>query len=285
MGTLVYFIKEAMRGFYQAKLMTFVSVVTIAVTLFFLGLIGIGYYNVHLWLDHASERAVLVVYLTDPVSADSTASEALIAELTEFPAVDRIMLVGKDEAWGRFSELYGPEMLDAVDENPFPASLEVVLASAHRSVEAVEKFKREIAGVEGVEGVRYSRDWLDRLEQVRIWFLLGGIAIVPILLLALHFMISNTIKLTIYARRDLVTNMHFVGATDIYIEMPFILEGMLQGLVGGLLSFSAIHAVKLGLSSFAVAWGPWYVPLAASAAVGVLFGWIGSVSAVRKFLA
>jgi cell division transport system permease protein len=97
-------------------------------------------------------------------------------------------------------------------------------------------------------------------------------------------MIANTIKLTIYARRELVHNMHFVGATDAYIRAPFILEGMLQGFIGGALAVGGLFIIKIiPASHVPIYWGPWYTFLLLLP-VGVLFGCIGSVDAVRKFL-
>jgi cell division transport system permease protein len=143
-----------------------------------------------------------------------------------------------------------------------------------------------------VEGVYYSREWIAVLKKLRNWFTVGALLVGPFLFLALHSLIANTIKLTIYARRDLVTNMRFVGATDFYIKMPFVLEGMLQGMVGGAAAVLGLVVLRFALASFSLQWGlrigtlwlgPSYLFLLIFV-VGVTFGWIGSMSAVRKFL-
>jgi cell division transport system permease protein len=283
MRRIFYFVKEALRGFYRAKLMTFVSIITIAVALFALGVAGVGYMSVRYWLAAVLDQPGLIVYIDDAVYEDSSARERLTARIADFPQVQSLSLIGKDSAWTRFRGLYGQEMLEAVDENPFPASLEIALAGAYQSPEAVAELKTDIGNLDGVEGVYYSREWIRILKKMRTWFGLGTMLVVPFLVLALHFMIANTIKLTIYARRDLVTNMRFVGATDFYIKMPFVLEGMLQGMVGGVLGVSALAVLRLLFSDSVLHWGPWYLFLVIFS-VGVMFGWIGSMSAVRKFL-
>lgn len=263
--------------------MTFVSIITIAITLFFLGCVIVGFMNIRLWLEEASKKAGVVVYLKDSLYEDSARCANIVSEIELFPQVESVSLVGKQDAWERFEKLYGSEMLDAVDENPLPASLEITLNQKHLYSDATGALKSELEQFEGVEGIRYSHEWLAVLRKFRRMFTWGAIFIVPILLIALHFMIANTIKLTIYARKDLITNMHFVGATDLYIKTPFVLEGMLQGMIGGFIGVTCLYILKLLFSHFSLYWGVWYL-LPAIFLVGILFGWIGSMSAVRRFL-
>lgn len=284
MGTIFYFIKETFRGFLQAKLMTFVSIVTIAITLFFLGCISVCYINIRLWLEDASKQASVVVYLNDTLVNDTTACKEFVNTIAELPSVDSVFLINKDAAWHRFEQLYGSEMLSAVDENPLPASIEITLNKDYIYGDKADAFSSELEQLRGIEGIYYSQEWLNilrRLNQIFIW---GAVLIVPFLLLALHFMIANTVKLTIYARKDLITNMHYVGATELYIKTPFVLEGILQGLIGGLFAVSGLALLKLFLYHFLLYWGDMYLSLIIFS-IGVVFGWIGSMSAVRRFLA
>ena len=283
MGTLIYFIKETFRGFVQAKLMTFVSIVTIAITLFFLGCIIVGVMNVRLWLSNTSKKANIVVYLEDDLYEDSAKCNELIKEVELFEEVDSLRLVGKDEAWKEFERNYGSEMLDAVDENPLPARLDITLNEKIVYSNAIETIKRKLQQFNGIDGINYSYELLEVLKKLNRIFLWGAVLIVPFLLLALHFMISNTVKLTIYARKDLIINMQYVGATGFFIRTPFVLEGILQGMIGGVFGIAGLSVLKLFLYRFSLYWGEWqFFP--AIFLVGVLFGWIGSMSAVRRFL-
>lgn len=283
MGTLIYFIKETFRGFVQAKLMTFVSIVTIAITLFFLGCIIVGVMNVRLWLSNTSKKANVVVYLEDDLYENSVKCNELIKEVELFEEVDSLRLVGKDEAWKEFERNYGSEMLDAVDENPLPARLDITLNEKIVYSNAIETIKRKLQRFNGIDGINYSYELLEVLKKLNRIFLWGAVLIVPFLLLALHFMISNTVKLTIYARKDLIINMQYVGATGFFIRTPFVLEGILQGMIGGVFGIAGLSVFKLSLYRFSLYWGEWqFFP--AIFLVGVLFGWIGSMSAVRRFL-
>lgn len=283
MGTLLYFIKETFRGFVQAKLMTFVSIVTIAITLFFLGCIIVGVMNARLWLSNTSKKANIVVYLEDDLYEDTVKCNELIKEVELFEEVDSLHLVGKDEAWKEFEKNYGSEMLDAVDENPLPARLDITLNEKIVYSNAIETIKRKLQRFNGIDGINYSYELLEVLKKLNRIFLWGAVLIVPFLLLALHFMISNTVKLTIYARKDLIINMQYVGATGFFIRTPFVLEGILQGMIGGVFGIAGLSVLKLFLYRFSLYWGEWqFFP--AIFLVGVLFGWIGSMSAVRRFL-
>jgi cell division transport system permease protein len=283
MGTFFYFIKETFRGFVQAKLMTFVSIVTIAITLFFLGCMVIGFINIRLWLGAMSRKANLVAYLEDDAYNDSAACEKLFEEIRGFSEVDSLYLVGKDEAWKEFEKQYGAEMLESVDQNPLPARVDITLKKSAVFSEAVKSLKDKLQEIKGIEGVNYSYALMEVLQRIRRMFWWVSIILVPVLLLALLSMISNTVKLTIYARKDLIVNMQYVGATDLFIKTPFIFEGILQGVIGSVISVIALYVLKLFLYRFSLFWGEWYLP-AALFSTGVLFGWIGSMNAVRRFL-
>ncbi|MFP4416614.1 MAG: cell division protein FtsX [Chitinivibrionales bacterium] len=283
MRNLLYFIKEALRGFLHAKLMTFVSIATIGITLFFLGIVIVVFINVNRFVENAAHEATVVLYLTEEAGGDS-ARLATIEQITHaLPQVDSTTLIDKAQAWDKFEKLYGTDMLQAVEGNPLPASLELTINSRYRSPDSLASLKNELQTIAGIETIQYSHEYAARINRVSSLFFWGSIFMGAILIFALHFMIANTIKLTIYARKDLVTNMHFVGATDSYIKMPFVFEGMLQGMIGGLLGAGAFGALRLTLSQQSIYWGGWPVP-AAIFIVGVFFGCWGSISAVRKFL-
>ena len=283
MRTLVYFFKEAVRGFYHAKLMTFVAIVTIASSLFLMGLICIGFLNIQMLLKKTGDQADMAVYLHDEVAANAVKLDSIMTIIKSGNRVKNAVYVDKKEAWEKFEKSYGSEILESIDVNPLPASIEISLSEKFNTSESAAELKTELEKIEGVDNVQYSREWIDLVAKFRWYFGIVSAVVAIVLVMALHFMISNTIKLTIYARRELVRNMHYVGATDMFIKMPFILEGMLQGLTGGIISIVALLALRISLSQLSLFWGPPYMPLIIFL-TGVLFGWIGSISAVRKFL-
>jgi cell division transport system permease protein len=284
MGTIGYFIKEAIRGCLQAKIMTSVSIATVAVTLFFLGLILVGLQNMYRWNVAAQAEASVSVFLTDAYGGDPLKIAEVEKKVRGFKQVAGVVVVDKEAAMRRFEKLYGSEMLESVSDNPLPASLEITLASGARTPAAMEAFGGQVEKLAGVETIRFAREWIDTLSRIGKWFAWGTSILAIVLLLALYFMIANTIKLTIYARRDLVTNMRFVGATDTYINTPFIFEGMLQGMLGSLLGIAGLFMVRVALGRFNLDWGPGYLLYQIIFFTGVIFGCIGSWRAVLKSL-
>lgn len=282
MSQLIYFIKEAIRGFVEAKLMTFVSVLTIAISLFFLGCIIEGYAAVRHSLQRLADQVDVVAFVVDSAGT-SVDMEELVGQVRGVAGVRSVSIVSKDDAWHRFERDYGPKMLTAVDENPFPSSLEITLKEQFQTVAGSERIKNEISFFPGIEECVSSRQWLSVVERFRRFFMIGSTALILAIALALHYMISNTIKLTIYARRELVRNMRFVGATDFYIAMPFILEGMLQGVVGACLAIVGLVCIKIPFVKVPVIWHSAQI-FPVIVLVGVAFGWWGSARAVRKFL-
>lgn len=283
MANIVYFARETLRGFYQAKLMTFISIITISVTLFFLGCIVILFLNIQDWFKDAAKQSGFVLYLDEQASLDTTAAASIAASIDSLPEVDSVTVITKQQALDRFTKLYGSEMLDAVEDNPLPASIELALNQTLVSDQTIEAFKRKIKDFGGVESIHYSQEWISIIRHFKKIFLVAISLIIPVLLIALHFMITNTIKLTIYARKDLITNMRYVGATDLFIQIPFLFEGILQGGIGSLIAVGVLAVVKLLFSQFSFSWGGWYIP-SLLVLFGVLFGFVGSKSAVRRFL-
>jgi cell division transport system permease protein len=268
--------------------MTFVSITTITAALLLISGVFIGLMNVDGILKRASEQAGIVAYLNEKASTDTTLQTSLLDTIMKMPGVRDVGFISKDSARGRFEEMYGREMLEAVDGNPLPASFDIFLVESGKP-DAAAELREMLAPLDGIESVDYSGDWLERLKRLRdLFYVIASVAGL-VILLALHATISNTIRLTIYARRDLVRNMHYVGATDTFIRMPFLLEGMLQGFIGGLLCICMMSAARFLLSRFilpdiAVEFNWYFSYLPFTVVIGVFFGWLGSRFAVRKFL-
>jgi len=279
MGTLLYFIKETFRGFYQAKLMTFISITIIGITLFFMGSIYLIFTNINSKLDDTVKRSTVNVFISDSYSLDSVKLSSISTAIDNLDDVLSYTYLTKKDAIDKFKKIYGAEMLDAVSDNPLPASFELVL---NRDLNILN-LKKELNLIEGIETVQYSKEWLSKLMKFQDIFLVSVFVISAILVFVLYFIISNTIRLTIYARRDLVMNMHYVGATEFFIKTPFVLEGILQGVIGGISAVFVISVLKVLFPPLLSFWGEWYFyPLLLT--TGGVFGWIGSTSAVRKSL-
>ena len=246
---LGYFFQEALTSLWRSRLVNAVSIGTIAVSLFVLGAFLTVAGNLGDVVSRWTEKVQIIVYLEDGI--EDRVRESLENRLLEDPAVESIDPVSREQALERFRALFRDlsSLPDDLGENPFPASLEVNLRATHHSPAEVERLAGAFAEVPGVQEIQYDLLWIERLATgVRllrgVGAFLGGI-----LVLAGIFTISNVIRLTVYAREDELDIMRLVGATRAYVKGPFVVEGMLQGGLGGLVAAGLLWVTLRWLAS------------------------------------
>jgi len=237
---LGYFFREALTSLWRSRLINALSVGTIAVSLFVLGAFLTVASNLSEVVTRWTQKVQVTFYLADGL--EDRIRDILADQLRGDPAVDSVTLVSRDQALDRFRGLFKDlrSLPDDLGSNPFPASLEVSLKSARQSPDEVRRLVQAFEKAPGVEEVQYDLLWIQRLSTavrlVRgVGAFLGGI-----LVLAGVFTISNVIRLTVYARQDELDIMRLVGATRAYVTGPFVVEGMIQGGLGGLLSLGLL---------------------------------------------
>lgn len=233
---LAYFFEEALTSLWRSRFMNLLSIVTITVSLFVLGAFLTIASNLNEVVARWSRKVQVTFYLTDGI--ETSARDSLLGRLREFPAVQEATFVSREEALERFQSLFEDlrSLPEDLGENPFPASVEATVRPGHESPDSVRGLVKEFETSPGVEEVQYDLLWIERLATaIRLARVVGGF-LGGILVLAAVFTISNVIRLTMYAREDELDIMRLVGATRAYVRGPFVVEGMIQGGLGGLLS-------------------------------------------------
>jgi cell division transport system permease protein len=250
---LAYFFAEAATSLWRSRLMNALSVGTIAVSLFVLGAFLTIASNLNEVVARWSRKVQVTFYLTDGLEAP--VRESLVGRLQDDPAVESVEVISRDQALQRFRSLFRDlqTLPDDLGENPFPASVEATLRPGRESPDEVKRLVAAFEKAPGVEEVQYDLLWIQRLATairlVRgVGALLGGI-----LVLAGVFTISNVIRLTVYARQDELDIMRLVGATRVYVKGPFVVEGLIQGGLGGLISVGLLWAAFRVLARDALA--------------------------------
>ena len=235
-----YFVEEALVSLWRSRLINALSIGTIAVSLFVLGAFLTVASNLNEVVARWSKKVQVTFYLEDGL--EPRIRESLVERLRAHAAVESVTTVSREEALRNFRTLFQDlrTLPDDLGNNPFPASVEATLRPGQHSPEQVQGLVKEFEQAPGVEEVQYDLLWIQRLATairlVRgVGALLGGI-----LVLAGIFTISNVIRLTVYARQDELDIMRLVGATRSYVKGPFVLEGMIQGGLGGLLSVALL---------------------------------------------
>ena len=234
--------REALLSFRRAPLLSALSITTIAFSLFTVGLFGLVAINLRQALRGIEERVEIVAFVLRGTPAETITLAT--QDIAAFPEVQDVSYVSEAQALGRArAELV--EFRDAYRDltaNPLPASIEVRLKEGHRDAATVERVAERIRGFGFVDDVRYGRDWVQRLDQLRnvtglvglvIGLAFAGVAVV---------IIGVTIRLTILQRAREISIMRLVGATNWFVRGPFLLEGALKGLLGGFLSLGLCYA-------------------------------------------
>ena len=289
--TSEYFIQETLRSLRRNNWMSFASVGTVAVSLFVLGVFLLLVLNMNRMASALESQVQISVYLADGLS--ESARKDIASDIEALQGIEEIRYVPKEEAKERLAKRLGDQkyLLDALGEkNPLPDSFEVVL----KSPALVETAAAAITRMDGVEQAKYGQDVIEHLFAITRLIRIFGLALMVLLAGATLFIISNTIRLTVFARRKEVAIMKYVGATDWFIRWPFLLEGMVLGFVGGVLaaialqSFYAAMAAKIyeTLAFFPLLpqYPYMYYVSAAILLSGMGIGALGSTISLKRFL-
>lgn len=278
-------LREAIAALRRAPGLAFLSVLSMGLSLFVLGLFALVTHNVGATLSEVEERVEIVAYLRDDLSAAQL--EILQNDVRSFPEVLEVRHVSKSEAMRTAIEQL-EEFRDVFADltvNPLPASIEIELRSEHRTPESVGRVAELLVVYPFVEEVRYGREWVEKIYGLRritgaVAAILGvAFAVVAILI------IGTTTRMALLARRDEISIMRLVGATDGFIRRPFLLEGVLTGLAGGFLSLALTYAAYYAVdgSLLDLQWIPTSWALGGVAA-GAILGMLASAVALRRYL-
>jgi len=289
--TSEYFIQEVFRSLRRNNWMSFASIGTVAVSLFVLGVFLLLVLNMNRMASALESQVQISVYLEDGLSADDR--KDIASDIEALQGIESIRYISKDEAKARLEDRLGDQkyLLDALgDKNPLPDSFEVVV----KSPDLVETAAKAIDRMDGVQEAKYGQDVIEHLFAITRLIRIFGLVLMVLLAGATLFIISNTIRLTVFARRKEIAIMKYVGATDWFIRWPFLLEGMVLGFVGGVIaavalrSFYAAMAAKITDTLTFFPLMPQYPSMnyitVALLLTGMAIGALGSALSLKRFL-
>ena len=240
MRALYYAFDEAVASLWRGRRSGVLSMATIALALFVLGVFLTVTANFDRLGAEWSRAAELSIYLQDDVSGEERAAvEGLISA---GPLVAGYDFVSKELALQRFKATFADlsQTIDSLDGNPLPASYEVKLTPESYVGGALDGLGASLREIRGVSDVRYDRQWLDRLRSTIAVVRGAGLLLGGILALAAALTVANVVRLALQARRDEIEIMQLVGAPMSFIRGPFVMEGVLQGGLGAVLALLAL---------------------------------------------
>jgi cell division transport system permease protein len=290
-STKEYFIRETYKSIRRNGFMSFASISTVAVALMVLGIFLLIFLNTNNLAKHLESQVQVSVYMQDDANKDELAD--MKVKLEKMEGVVKVTAVTKAEALQRFKERLGDQqkILDSLGgDNPFPNSFDVQV----KSPDAIKGITDKISTLPKVETARFGQEVVEHLFHLTKVLRFGGVALVIFLAAGTLFIISNTIRLTVFARRKEVVIMKYVGATDWFIRWPFLLEGMTLGFLGAVIAnfflnisysalLSTVHKTLVFLPLVPVKPLMNYVTIF-MLIIGTAIGALGSYISLRKFL-
>ena len=278
-------VREALLAFRRAPLLSALSVTTIAFSLFVLGLFGLVAVNLRQALHRVAERVEIVAYVLPGTPIETvTLSEQ---DIEAFPEVASADFVSEDSALARARRelVEFRDLLREMERNPLPASIEVKLKAGYQDASHVRAVAERLRGFSFVEDVRYGRDWVENVDRLRGLAAAVGLVVGAAFAVVAVIIIGTTIRMAVLQRSREIAIMRLVGATDGFIRRPFLLQGALKGLLGGLVAVGLSYAAYVLINRFLIA-SSFFTPPQALAVVlfGTVIGLMGSLLSVGRHL-
>ena len=282
-----YLFREGFSGFRRAKLSMVSAIVTVCISLLLLSCFSILLINANEVVESLREKVEMEAFLQENLPPDSIG--IVRQRIASLPGVRDITYVSKEEAAEIFKQDFGEDIYKVLNFNPLPPSVKILLKSGYRTSVAAAGIYDSVKAISGVGDVIYRKKLLEMLDHraVALLWLMFGIGI--FVTISSVFLVANTIRLAIYAKRDIIRTMKLIGATRSFIRTPFLVEGLVQGFIGGCTSAGIVFVifeylggwVSVQLSDL-VRVVPYYYAIIVG--VGCFLGVLGSLISIRRFI-
>ena len=282
-----YVIREGLSGFTRAKLAATGSVITIAIALLLLGLFYVISTNTSRIVENIREKVEMEAFLEEPLSRQRV--EDMQQQLEAMQGIERVQFISKEEAAKIFEREFGEDINKVLEFNPLPPSFKILLKEGYRTTEKANEVDKRVSEIKGVDHVLYRKELLEFIDKRTKMLYNLGLGIGIIIGISSIFLVSNTIRLTIYAKRKTVQTMKLVGASRWVVKAPFLIEGILQGAIGGVIAAGIIYYLLTFAAGFVSTELAEFIRIESSfyafvVIVGAFLGFFGSAISIRKFI-
>ncbi len=292
--TISYMVKQGFKGLWRNRMMSIVSMGSIASTLAILGMIFVVIININNLTETAEGQFdSLQVYLKEGLTQEQITTIGDTIKKTD--GVKQVYFLSKEQALINMKEGWGKQgyLLEGLEKNPLPHSYVIKLSDIKYADQVVNNMKK----IQELEDVRYYKEIVDKLIKFTNFIRLAGMALIGILIVISMFVVSNTIKLTVMARSKEINIMKYVGATNWFIRWPLFVEGMVLGLLGALIALAVVgfgyrRILDLITKELYVLFSTYMIPASAITinlfvifiVLGMGIGALGSIFSMRRFL-
>ena len=283
----LYLVSEGIRSLWRTKTTALATISAIGIAASFVVFSAVVGENISGIIQIARGQYEFQVFFSEDI--DNIRAAELVDQIGAIEGIMSASLITKEEAADIFQREFGENIFDLLEENPLPPGSVLKLQQPKDRKIEVNPIIKQIELVEGVDEVRYQERLISLIERYYKGFFAAVTALAAAILFGTVILISNTIRLSIYARQDLIRILKLVGATDRFVRFPFMIEGILEGFFGSLLaaavSYGFVEGSNYFLSLFTQYRLVWqFQVVALLVGVIVFFSFVGSMRAVRKFL-
>jgi len=289
---MLKFYRRAVKDLLENRFVNTVTVITIALSVLIVSAFALFFVNVEELINPWKQGVRMMAYLKDKVAEDRIV--ALERRIEGMYGVGQVTFVPRQEALQKLKKAMKRQssLLTNLNENPLPDAFEIRMRTDAQSEDSMEVLAQGLTALPEIEEVEYGQQWIGRIQSVVGLFRLAGYALGALFFMASVFIVANTIRLVLYARRQEVEIMRLVGATDGFIKAPFYIEGLILGAVGGALGIGALLAMYLAAAAnvsqglFGLIVDLRFLPTPAILGIlicSMLVGWLGCYISLRQF--
>ena len=241
-----YFVRQAMRNMVENRLVHLIGLGTMVIAFLMFDAFILIFVNLNSWTQEQGRSLTMSIYFKG--EPERAVIENIKKELLQYP-VSITDFISKDDALKSLRKQLGEKagLLDGLGENPLPASLEIVLSRDVSGDSLPYELKTRLERIHGIDEVQYSQEWVERFQAIMGAVKIIGLVFGGLLFLAALFIITNTVKLTIYSRKDEIEILKLVGATNRFVKIPFLIEGSIQGFLGGSVALIVLFLVYVAI--------------------------------------
>ena len=283
----LYLVSEGIRSLWRTKTTVLATISAIGIAASFVVFSAVVGENISGIIQIARGQYEFQVFFSEDI--DNIRAAELVDQIGAIEGIKSTSLITKEEAADIFQREFGENIFDLLEENPLPPGSVLKLQQPKDRKIEVNPIIKQIELVEGVDEVRYQERLISLIERYYKGFFAAVTALAAAILFGTVILISNTIRLSIYARQDLIRILKLVGATDRFVGFPFMIEGILEGFFGSLLAAAVSYGFVEGsnyffslFTQYRLVWQ--FQVVALLVGVIVFFSFVGSMRAVRKFL-
>jgi len=284
---IFFLLKESLSGYRRYKLSFFLTVFSIFIAISLLGFFSYLFINAQLLVNEVRNRVQVEAFFYNYVS-DSKA-DSLIKELYKIEGVSKISYISKEQAKQRFIKETGIDFRDVLNYNPLPSSITIEIESKFINKDYISALKKFLLESNLVTDVIYNQEFLDEIETRISTFQKILIIIFAIVSISTVLLVSNTIRLAMQNKIDVINTMRLVGATHLFIELPFLIEGIIVGLLGSLFAALLVYGLHIFISELIIieiliTKKDLLTLLFIIISFGSILGFLGSFFTIKKFL-